>query len=72
MSMVMEVVHGLKRCMCNYQSIKEAKAAIDRYFGERNRYFLDNPKRAGKKIWGQEPSPSQFNESQNCKDPRYR
>ena len=27
--------------------------------------------RAGKKIWGEERVPAVFNESNNCKDPRY-
>ncbi len=35
----------------NYQSSYEMMSAISGYFKERNEYFLDNPKRAGKKIW---------------------
>ena len=31
-----------------------AKAAIDRYFEDRNANFQKHPKRAGKKIWGSE------------------
>ena len=38
----------------NYQSVEECKEAINRYFSERNLAFLENPKRAGKKIWGEE------------------
>ncbi|MBT5945194.1 MAG: IS630 family transposase [Rhodospirillaceae bacterium] len=75
LNVIEAIFSGMSRAIIhnsNYQSIKEAKAAIDRYFEERNQYFLDNPKKAGKKIWGQEPSSTQFNESQNCKDPRYR
>lgn len=44
-----------------------AKAAIDRYFAERNTHFAGNPKRAGCKIWGKERVPSEFHEGQNCK-----
>jgi transposase len=35
----------------NYQSAHEMKSAISRHFRERNAYFRDNPRRAGKKIW---------------------
>ncbi len=55
----------------DYASVEECKAAIDRYFAERNQYFLENPKRAGNKIWGKEITKVEFNESNNCKDPRY-
>jgi len=53
----------------DYESVDAAKAAIDRYFGERNTYFKKNPKRAGNKIWGDELVPSKFSESNNCKRP---
>jgi hypothetical protein len=53
----------------DYQSIEEAQAAIDRYFRERNDYFTRHPKRAGRKIWGQERVPCAFSEANNCKDP---
>ncbi len=56
----------------NYMSADEAKAAIDRYFDERNNHFQINPKRAGKKIWGEERVSCEFHEANNCKDPRYR
>jgi len=56
----------------NYASVEEAQAAIDRYFDERNRHCRNHPKVAGKKIWGKEPVPSGFSESQNCKDKRFR
>jgi hypothetical protein len=41
----------------NYQSAEEARAAIDRYFEERNEHFRANPRRVGNKIWGQERDP---------------
>ena len=56
----------------DYKSVDEAKTAIDRYFEERNEDFQRNPKRAGKKIWGEERVVSEFHEANNCKDPRYR
>jgi hypothetical protein len=49
-------------------SVEAAKAAIDRHFADRNAYFQANPKRAGRKIWGQETTPSEFSASNNCKD----
>ena len=54
----------------DYELVDAAKAAIDRYFGERNNYFKQNPKRAGNKIWGRELVPSKFSESKNCKNPK--
>jgi hypothetical protein len=55
----------------DYQSVKEAKAAIDRYFAERNQEFRDNPKRAGGKIWRKEIVVAKFSTGNNCKDERY-
>lgn len=55
----------------DYASVEKCKIAIDRYFTERNQYFLHNPKRAGNKIWGKEITKVEFKESNNCKDPRY-
>jgi transposase len=56
----------------NYQSVEECKNAIDRYFLERNLAFIENPKRAGKKIWGKEVVKPVFNDSNACKNPNYR
>jgi len=55
----------------NYQSVDEAKAAIDRYIAERNAFFRANPRKAGNKIWGEEQVPSHFSVSHNCKDRRF-
>jgi transposase len=55
----------------DYPSADAAKDAIDRYFKERNNFFVQQPKRAGRKIWGQERVPSEFSEANNCKDPLY-
>ena len=56
----------------NYASVEEAQAAVDQYFNERNLYFQDRPKVAGKRIWGKEPTTSRFSESQNYKDKHFR
>jgi hypothetical protein len=49
-----------------------AKEMIDKYFAHRNAYYVQNPSRAGNKIWGKERCPPVFKESNNYKDPRYR
>jgi transposase-like protein len=56
----------------DYQSVDEAKAAIDRYFMERNEHFRQHPRRAGNKIWGKELVVSEFKEGQNCKQRGWR
>ena len=53
----------------DYDSADACKAAIDRHFADRNAFFRANPRRAGRKIWGQENTPSEFSASNNCKDP---
>ena len=35
----------------DYQSVDDMKLAISRHFSERNEYFSNNARRAGKKIW---------------------
>ena len=76
MSFVIEsVFSGLARAILHnsdYESVAECKEAIDRYFAERNRAFLEQPRRAGKKIWGKERVEAVFREENNCKDPRWR
>jgi transposase len=52
----------------DYESVEACKAAIDRYFAERNAFFQANPRRAGRKIWGKEKTASEFSPSNNCKD----
>jgi len=56
----------------DYESVDQAKHAIDRYFSERNEYFRIHPKRAGNKIWGKELVAPVFKEGQNCKNPKWR
>ncbi len=55
----------------NYASVEECMAAIDRYFSERNQWFMENPKPAGNRIWGKETTKAAFSESNNCKNPQY-
>ena len=55
----------------DYASVEAAKAAIDRYFSERNDHFQKHPRRAGKKLWGKERVEPEFNEANNCKDPHW-
>jgi transposase len=73
LNVIESVFSGMARAIIhnsNYQSPEEAKAAIDRYFEERNEHFRMNPRRAGNKIWGKERVPAEFSPSNNCKDPR--
>jgi hypothetical protein len=55
----------------NYESVDATKAAIDRYFTDRNKNFKTHPQRAGNKLWGKELVKPEFNEGNNCKDPRF-
>jgi transposase len=74
LNVIESVFSGMARAIIHnsdYQSVAEAMEAIDRYFRERNEHFRVRPKRAGKKIWGKEPAPSEFSESNNYKDPRW-
>jgi hypothetical protein len=75
LNVIESVFSGMSRAIIhnsNYPSIIDAKAAIDRYFKDRNSHFQMHPQRAGKKIWGKEREPATFSDSSNCKDPRYR
>jgi transposase len=72
LNVIESVFSGMARAIIHnsdYQSVEEAKAAIDCYFRERNEYFLRHPKKAGRKIWGKERVPCRFSEANNCKDP---
>jgi transposase len=75
LNVIESVFSGMAKAIIDnsdYASLDEAKAAIDRYFAERNAHFQANPRRAGGKIWGKERVPNTFREGQNCKDPQYR
>jgi transposase len=75
LNVIESVFSGMARAIIHtsdYPSMKAAAEAIDRYFAERNRHYAENPKRAGRKIWGRERSVPTFDASNNCKDPAYR
>ena len=74
LNVIESVFSGMARAIIHnsdYQSEAEAMQAIDRYFADRNAAFRQNPKRAGKKIWGKERMSAEFSESNNCKDPNW-
>lgn len=75
LNVIESVFSGMARAIIhnsNYESLDDAKAAIDRYYEDRNRQFKQNLRRAGKKIWGKERECAVFEEGNNCKDPYYR
>jgi DDE superfamily endonuclease len=75
LNVIESVFSGMARAIIHnsdYNSMDVAKAAIDQYFGDRNAYFQQHPRRAGKKIWGSEREPPAFSDGNNCKDPHYR
>ncbi len=74
LNVIESIFSGLARAIIHnsdYKSVDDAKAAIDRYFEERNVHFSEHPRRAGGKIWRKEREPAEFSESNNCKDPRF-
>ena len=75
LNVIESVFSGMARALIHnsdYPSVDAARAAIDRYFADRNQQFQDNPRRAGKRIWGAERVPPAFSDSNNCKDPHFR
>jgi hypothetical protein len=73
LNVIESVFSGMARAVIhnsNYRTADEARAAIDRYFEERNKHFKEHPRKAGNKIWGKERVPPEFSQSNNCKDPR--
>ena len=75
LNVIESVFSGMAKAIIHnsdYQSVDECKNAIDRYFDERNKIFIENPKRAGKNIWRQEVVEPVFKDSNTCKDPNYR
>lgn len=74
LNVIESVFSGMARAIIhnsNYESVDAAKAAIDRYFTDRNKNFQTHPRRAGNKLWGKELVKPEFNEANNCKDPRF-
>jgi len=75
LNVIESVFSGMAKAIIHnsdYQSVEDCKLAIDKYFSDRNKAFLEKPKRAGKTIWGEELVKPVFKESNNCKDPHYR
>lgn len=75
LNVIEAIFSGMARAVVhnsNYESKAAAQSAFDRYFSERNEAFLKNPRRAGKRIWGEERQTIAFSEANNCKDPAYR
>jgi hypothetical protein len=74
LNVIESVFSGMARGIIHnsdYYSVEATKEAIDRYYAERNEHFRVHPKRAGRKIWGQERVQSEFHQANNCKDPLY-
>ena len=74
LNVIESVFSGMAKAVIHnsdYQSATEAVAAIDRHFAERNHEFKKHPKRAGRKIWGDEIVAPKFSEANNCKNQRY-
>jgi transposase len=74
LNVIESVFSGMARAIIHnsdYQSLDEAKTAIDRYFDERNVHYSLHPRRAGHKIWRKEREPAAFCQANNCKDPYY-
>ena len=74
LNVIESVYSGMARAVIHnsdYDSVDACKEAIDKHFAERNAFFKAHPKRAGKLIWGQEITPSEFSPGNNCKHVRY-
>ena len=74
LNVIESVYSGMARAVIHnsdYATEEDARAAVDRYFQDRNRAFRQNPRRAGAKIWGSEQVLAVFDEANNCKDPRW-
>lgn len=72
LNVIESVFSGLAKSVIHnsdYQSVDECKLAIDRHFENRNAHFIENPKRAGHKIWGNEVVKPVFDDANNCKKP---
>ena len=75
LNVIESVFSGMAKAILHnsdYPSVEDCKVAIDRYFAERNEAYRRNPRRAGKKIWGEELVEPCFTRSNNCKDPNWR
>jgi transposase len=74
LNVIESVFSGVARAVLHnsdYASLESAQQAVARYLDDRNATYAANPRPAGKLIWGKERVPPVFNESNNCKDPRW-
>jgi len=65
LNVIKSVFAGLARAFIHnsdYSSTDECKEAISLHFTKRNADFRNNPKRAGRKIWGREVVKARFSE----------
>jgi transposase len=75
LNVIESVFSGMARAIIHnsdYRTVEDAQTAIVRYIDERNSAFRENPRRAGRSIWGKERTASEFLDTNNCKDVRYR
>ena len=75
LNVIESIFSGMARAIIHnsdYETLDDAKTAIERYFDERNEHYRLHPHRAGDKIWRKEREPAVFSKANNCKDPRYR
>ncbi len=75
LNVIESVFTGMARAIIHnsdYRTVEGAQTAIVRYIDERNSAFRENPRRAGRSIWGKERTASEFLDTNNCKDVRYR
>jgi len=76
LNVIESVFSGLARAVIHnsyYTNEVECIRMVNGYFADRNNYFKEHPKRAGKAIWGQEKTKAVFSEANNCKDfPSYK
>ena len=70
LNVIESVFAGLAKAVIHnsaYESLEECKKAIDLHFANRNLHFRENPKRAGRKIWGKEIVKAHFSDTQICR-----
>ena len=75
LNVIESVFSGMARSIIHnsdYKTLDDAKAAIDRYFAERNAHFMRTPKEPETRSGARSGSWPTFSEANNCKDPRYR
>jgi transposase len=71
LNVIESVFSGLSKSVIHnssYGSLDECKTAINKYFNKRNQYYRDNPKKAGKKIWGKEKVIPVFDKANICRN----